>query len=70
MKYSYNYSEIFILTRNAIRCIVQHDYNHIKDCNNVGVHVSIDTISYAADNLTAYNELSPDQWFMSIKKVI
>ena len=70
MKYSYNYSEVFSLTRSATRSMLQHDYCHIRDCNNVGVHVSINTISFVADNLTAYNELLPVQSFMSFKEVI
>ena len=70
MKYSDNYSEVFSLTRSAIRSMLQHDYCHIRDCNKGGVHVSICTISFVADTLTAYNELSSVQSFMSFKNVI
>lgn len=70
MKYSDNYNEIFSLTRGAIRSMLQHDYCHIRDCNKYGVHVSIYTISFVADNLTAYNELLPVHMFMSFKTVI
>lgn len=70
MKYSDNYNEIFSLTRAAIRSMLQHDYYHIRDCNKEGVHVSINTISFVADNLTAYNELMPVQMYLSFKHVI
>lgn len=70
MKYSDNYSEIFSLTRSAIRSMLQHDYCHIRDCNKNGVHVSFITISSAADTLTAYNELTSVQSFMSFTNVI
>lgn len=70
MKYSDNYSEVFSLTRSAIRSMLQHDYCHIRDCNKEGVHVSICTISFVADTLTAYNELFPAQSFFSLEEVI
>lgn len=70
MKYSNNYNEIFSLARYEIRRSLQHDYCHIRDCNKVGVHVSIHTISFVADNLTAYNELLPVQMFISLNNVI
>lgn len=70
MKYSDNYNEIFSLTRSAIRSSLQYDYCHIRDCNKEGVHVSMNTISFVADNLTAYNELLPVQMFISLKTVI
>ena len=70
MKYSDNYIDIFSTAMYAIRSILQHDYNHIRDCNKHGVHVSIHTISFVADNLTAYNELLPVQSFMSFTNVI
>lgn len=70
MKYSDNYNEIFRLTRGAIRSMLQHDYCYIRDCNKAGVHVSINTISYVADNLTVYNELLSSQSYVPIKIVI
>lgn len=67
MKYSDNYKDIFSAARYAIKSTLLHQYNHIRECNKEGVHVSIFTISYIADNLTAYNELLPIQSFISFK---
>ena len=67
MKYSDNYSEVFSSTRYKLRHILLEYYEHIRDCNKHGVHVSFITISSAADNLTAYNEMLPWQSFMSFK---
>ena len=69
MKYSDNYSEIFSSTRYELRDRLLHDYHHIRECNKCGVQVSIITISFVADTLTAYNELLPIQSFMSFKEL-
>ena len=70
MKYSDDYSEIFSLTRNIIRKNLQIYSHHITTCNEMGINVGRGTIIYAADYLTAYNELSSVQSFMSLKKII
>lgn len=70
MKYSYNYSEVFSSARYELRDKLLHDYQHIRECNKEGVHVSICTISFVADTLTAYNELFPAQSFFSLEEVI
>lgn len=67
MNYSKNYMDMFSSARYALCKELEHNYNFIKMCQAVSNPPSWLYFSMAADDLTAYNELSDCYFFVKMK---